>query len=225
MKEQHLQDYLNRYFISRDELERKLEVDSHELNELINCGFIPSWSYKVEDGFVRSHIFGQSLAPSCDNGEYFSPYAVDWYYYHLEHFADYKTVDGLKSKLHLHFIQAFVAEAHTSESFQVTFPELLEDFNLLQEMANNTWQHYMKGTFGVCIRKPSSIAHLIEKQVAAAALSKVTNNGKKFDYDAEELVVLHRCIREYNKVAMPFSPVDYEKSSRKRLVDNVVKKL
>lgn len=225
LNQSELQNYLDKHFISRSQLKQILGVRNDELIELISKGMIPAWSYKIENGYSYTHVFGQSPVSKCRNGEYFSPFVIDWYNDNLTLFPDHQTTNNLEEKLRSKFIESYIAEAYTNESFKNYLKEVIDNFQTIQEYANNSWQHHLEGTYGVCVNKPSCVARIIKKQVAVVALSKITNNGVKRSYTEKELTELHKCIEEYNKVAMPFSPVDYEKSSRRRLVVSVLENL
>lgn len=225
MKNLEQQDYLNEYFISRIELEQTLGVDNNELTELIRCGVIPSWSYKIEYGILYSHVFKFIQVSNCRDDEYFSPYVIDWYYHNLTLFPDYKATENIKKKLRSQFLDAYMEEVNANESFKKAFPEIIENPESFQRRANDTWLHHLLGTFGVCVKKPSCIRQIIKKQVAVSVLCKVTNDGERSEYTDNELIELYKWFDAYDKVAMPFSPADYDKSSRKRLVDNVKDKI
>ncbi|AIS58443.1 hypothetical protein JV59_25935 (plasmid) [Vibrio coralliilyticus] len=225
LKSLSLQDYLNTHFLRRSELAKRLSVRSDTLSQLIASGMIPSWSYKVNQGAVYTQVFGQHEARDCHNDEYFSPSVLDWYRHHRAQFPDHKTVPPLTDQLCGQFVATFVKTAQASETFRWAFAEAMSEPGALQAMATTTWHHHRQGTYGVCVRQPSSVAAIIEKQVAVEALTRITNHGQKSRYTEQECGEWRQWAEVYDRVAMPFSPVDYAQSSRKRLIDDVLDSL
>ncbi|MBN3494601.1 DUF6058 family natural product biosynthesis protein [Vibrio neptunius] len=230
MKSLPLQDYLNTHYLRRSELAERLSVRAEMLTQLIASGMLPSWSYKVEKGSVYTQVFGQHSAHGCVSDEYFSPCVIDWYHRHRRQFPDYENIPNLSDQLRGQFLLTFAETASANVGFrtvfaEAVFAEAMNDSDTMQTMAASTWQHHLQGTFGVCVRQPSSVVKLVEKQVAVAALTRITNNGQKNTYTEQERCDWLQWVSIYDQVAMPFSPVDYPLSSRKRLVDDVLRVL
>jgi len=81
--------------------------------------------------------------------------------------------------------------------------------------------HFLAGTYGVCVVHPDSAQKIAAKEIAQDCLVALTENGQKKIYRPDELPALRDAIAAYDVIAMPFSPVDYPRSSRKRLIDDV----
>ena len=56
-------------------------------------------------------------------------------------------------------------------------------------------------------------------------LTQLSENGARTVYSPLQLLALHELIDAYAAAAMPFSPVEYALSSRKRLVEDLRLKL
>ena len=72
---------------------------------------------------------------------------------------------------------------------------------------------------------PISEAHIAYKEVLQEKLTQLSDNGKKTSYPVWELAALLELINAYAAAAMPFSPVEYPLSSRKRLVEDLQARL
>ena len=106
------------------------------------------------------------------------------------------------------------------------FPEFIDDYGTLldcqlKEKAEQTWNDHLNGAYGLCVVNPSSVAAIIEKQIAVRRLASATENGKKQKLSDKEQTEFLVAAKEFDKVAMPFSPADYPLSSRKRLLDDM----
>ena len=91
----------------------------------------------------------------------------------------------------------------------------------IQARVQINWQHFVHGVFSLCVAKPDTIANIVHKEIVQEKLTALSENGKRFQYDLEEREHLLALIEEYAAIAMPFSPLEFAKSSRKRLVDDL----
>ncbi|EPJ51124.1 MAG: hypothetical protein OFPI_18310 [Osedax symbiont Rs2] len=63
------------------------------------------------------------------------------------------------------------------------FPEFVDGYRTLldcqlKEEAEETWNDHLNGAYGLCVVNPSSVAAIIEKQIAVRRLASATENGK-----------------------------------------------
>ena len=65
----------------------------------------------------------------------------------------------------------------------------------------------------------------VYKEILQEKLSAITNNGSRVNYQNEDLAALKKLIDDYANSTMPFSPLEYPRSSRKRLVEDLRKTL
>lgn len=80
--------------------------------------------------------------------------------------------------------------------------------------------YFFNGTFGLCVADPSTGVGIARKEILQERLIDITANCSisfPANISKEELLAL---IDDYADSAMPFSPAEYERSSRKRLVDD-----
>lgn len=218
-----LQDYLNRHYITRNELLAQLGITTTELDSAIAVGMLPACSYRVQNGTVSTAVFGEHPAPGCCAGEYFAPAVAAWYRNSLCQLGSSATGRLPPAELFRRdFIEGYIKSARSNALFSAAYPSLVADSQTLEQMANDTWGHHCRGTYGVCVIEPDSFERIQCKQAAVKRLADFTGDGARSIYNAEEKNELLRLIESYNSVTMPFSPVDYHKSSRKRLVDNLL---
>ncbi len=109
-------------------------------------------------------------------------------------------------------------------------PDILDEHGVLQAEAAEayaqfTWEHWTKGTYGVCVINADCVERIAMKQLVAEQLSLMTEDGEKVDFDQTEAQEIYRLIQLYNQYAMPFSPHDLEGSSRQRLVNNILPRI
>ena len=81
--------------------------------------------------------------------------------------------------------------------------------------------YFFNGTFGLCVADPSSGAGIAEKELLQERLVELTGNGSRVADTADENHKLLALIDAYARSSMPFSPAEYPRSSRKRLVDDL----
>jgi hypothetical protein len=91
----------------------------------------------------------------------------------------------------------------------------------LRARLDSAWEHFLHGTFGLCVADPGSVASIARKEVLQERLSAISNNGSRRSFDANEIPSLRALIDAYAAASMPFSPIEYPHSSRKRLVDDL----
>ena len=221
-----LQDYFDRHYITRIELLARLEIATQELDDALTVGMLPACSYRVQSGTASTVIFGGHPAPDCREGEYFAPSVTAWYRKSRRLLGDTNAQDQpVSERLRQDFVAGYIESASTNALFRASYAALLAEPQALERMANDTWGHHCRGTYGVCVIAPDSFERIQFKQAAVKRLAEFTNDGVRSTYSAEEKAELLRLIKSYNDVTMPFSPADYPKSSRKRLVDDVMQSL
>jgi hypothetical protein len=70
-------------------------------------------------------------------------------------------------------------------------------------------------------RLRSSAAAIAYKEILQEKLVALSENGKKLVYPVQQARAMQELIDAYAAAAMPFSPVAYPVSSRKRLVEDL----
>jgi hypothetical protein len=220
-----LNTYLAAHFLTTKQLAAVCLLSEQQLLELVESRLIPRPSYVVSRSTVKSYVFGEMQAVGAIDGQYFHPASKVW-------------VDAALRVL------AEVGGQHASETLRVRFAQKLRD--ALAELNSTTWrlhdsfaddgsaiheglrlriesvwEHFLQGTFGLCVANPISEAAIARKEVLQEKLSALSENGARATYTQTEANTLLELIDAYAKSAMPFSPIEYPVSSRKRLVEDL----
>jgi hypothetical protein len=95
----------------------------------------------------------------------------------------------------------------------------------LRARTDAAWTHFLNGTFGLCVANPISEAHIAYKEVLQEKLTAQSDNGTRTLFAPPEVAPLLELVDAYAAASMPFSPVEFGRSSRKRLVDDLRPKL
>jgi hypothetical protein len=66
---------------------------------------------------------------------------------------------------------------------------------------------------------------IARKEVLQEKLTALSANGSRFAYSADEALAMLDLIDAYADSAMPFSPIEYAVSSRKRLVEDLATRI
>jgi hypothetical protein len=214
----HVNEYLDLYFDSADAFAMRCSIDVQRLDQLISLELAPAPSYVVNDQTLRSMVFGAMQAPGATSGRYFHPKSASWV---------------ARAGLHAdtHCLRRTFDESMTSalQTLHVLQWPLVDSFDAsgnvlhsgLQTRLDNYWRHLLGGTFGLCVADPSSETSIARKEVLQEQLVSVTQNGQRREFSAMEARTVLTMIDQYAESAMPFSPIEYHLSSRKRLVHDL----
>ncbi len=224
------QTYLDQYYLDQIEFADRCELLPQELAQLVAVQLIPAPSYVVnEPDHCDSVVFGKLSDPGWTSGllrsAYFHPAAAHWTRYaatalrqHGEELA--KTM--VKARFAQEFTQALAIENANTYRLPDCFDEAgCINTDGMQARVQTNWQHFVHGVFSLCVAKPDTIANIVHKEIVQEKLTALSDNGKRLQYDLEEREHLLALIEEYAAIAMPFSPLEFAKSSRKRLVDDL----
>jgi hypothetical protein len=218
-----LDAYLRQHYLPAAQFAALCDVPVETLAMLVGERRIPAPSYLVtSDAMLRSSPFGDMPAPGSTPGEYFHPGHRAWVHRALE----LRDVAALKERFSRNFASA-LAQLHATlwpltDSFTASGVPIASGLAVRLEDA---WDSFLDGTFGVCVADPSSESSIATKEVLQEKLSAVTRNGADACPDGLSRDALLALVADYASAAMPFSPVEYPRSSRKRLVDDLRRKL
>ena len=228
------QAYLDQYYLNQTQFALRCELGPQDIEELVAAQLIPAPSYQVSDSrHCKSVVFGELINPDSieklKTGTYFHPAAATWTKYAfstLQRHAKDEARAILKHRFTEEFVQALtIRNSNTyrlKDCFNATGAALAAG---IEQRVNTNWQHFLNGVFSLCVAKPDSIANIVHKEILQEKLSAITNNGIRVDYQNEDLAALKKLIDDYADSTMPFSPLEYPRSSRKRLVEDLRKTL
>lgn len=221
-----LDTYLDQHYLDAVQFATHCGIDPAELDALIAAQCVPAPSYVVSGGTtVHSAVFGALPAPGARNGHYFHPATATWV-------------------ARAHQLRADVGDAAVSAQMRCMFARRLrialarcnrtlwrlpDSFGAdgserspgLERRLQAMWAHFLQGTYGLCVAVPSDEAAIARKEILQEKLMALSDNGTHERFDASERKQLLRLIGAYARASMPFSPVEYPRSSRKRLVDDL----
>jgi hypothetical protein len=226
---QPLNAYLARHFFTNAQLAAASAVSCTELDDLLSRSLIPAPSYVVKNSKVRSIVFGETSAPGAVDGQYFHRHGVSW----VKRAAECRTrlsgelaYQELRSRFRDNLREAFVELDRTvwrlPDCFRYDRSFIEAGFAARFE---SIWTHFQNGTYGVCVAQPDSELAIARKEVLQEKLVALTANGARILFPGDERAVVAQTIAEYAAACSLFSPVDYARSSRKRLVDDLHRSL
>jgi GNAT superfamily N-acetyltransferase len=219
--------YLSHHYLNEAQLSSVAAISLDELNVLIEGQLVPAPAYVVSDhGTVRSFVFGEMAAPGARPGRYFHPAQVHWIAVAREAMASGGALHDVQAHLKAQFTARYAAAL---ANLDLTTWRLHDSFDGhgtpipdgLLARTDSAWTHFLNGTFSLCVANPVSEAQIACKEVLQEKLGYQSENGGKMGFTHQEASELAALIDAYAAAAMPFSPVEYALSSRKRLVEDL----
>lgn len=221
-----LNHYLAKHYLNELQLAKAGAMRINELDTLIRDRLIPAPSYVVTGaGTLCSHVFGDMAAPGATPGRYFHPSQLVWITL-ARHAIATNAGRDVETFLRERFIARYAAALAT---LSLTTWRLRDSFNDdgapiadgLDARTNSAWSYFLNGTFALCVANPVSEAHIAYKEVLQEKLTQQSENGSKTAFPAQQVQRMHELIDAYAAATMPFSPIEYPLSSRKRLVEDL----
>lgn len=210
-----LAGYLKKYYVDKSTYAALAGITTQVLDRLIHIGATPQATYVVRGDTISSFVFGETSPICATEGEYFHPGCVRWV-----KMAVAVSEESARSVV----LQALEEELHTGLS-----EPLIGGYSLSKEAIENKIDaftvYFLNGTFGLCVSDPSSGAGIARKEMLQEYLAMITDNGRISSPEGISKDSLIRLIEQYADAAMPFSPAEFERSSRKRLVDDLLDKI
>lgn len=216
-----LDQYLARHYLDQDQLAAASGLPIAAIDALIDAQRVPAPAYTVTgDGQLHSHVFGALPAPGAKPGRYFHPAQLHWIGLARAGGADLKS--GFTDRFATALASLNLSTWRMPDSFDAHGAPIAEGLRVRTE---NAWTYFLNGTFSLCVANPVSEAHIAYKEVLQEKLTQLSENGKKTRYPADQLPGMRALIADYAASAMPFSPLEYPRSSRKRLVEDLLAQL
>lgn len=217
-----LATYLTENYCSLEDLACGAHVSVRQIEDLIDQGLVPGCSYEVtSDKCLKSFIFGAIAGGIAPVGRYFAPSNVSWIRRALDllnRCGRARALWQFEAQFEGRYVAALRARMGPGEDLHgVSLPDDKVSEETWRSGLANTLKHFRVGTYGVCVRDCDSEDRIARKKIAVERLSQRTNNGTRRNFVDQELSQVRLAICEYNAIAMPFSPLDYPMSSRKRL--------
>jgi Family of unknown function (DUF6058) len=217
-----VQEYLDRYYWTAQQLAESSGLAIGDLNMMVESGLVPKPSYVVVGSILESAAFGRLSAHDAREASYFNPATVSWI----------ERVQNLSVKPSIEALRELFADNMATVLAQMNqsvwrLSDAFDDQGLpipagLNVRIDSYWHSLNDGIFGLCVVDPVSEFEIASKEILQEKLTAITNNGTQLEGSGickEDLIDL---IDAYARASMPFSPVEYPISSRKRLVDDLL---
>ena len=201
-----LKTYLQKHFVDKPTFASLLGVTVERLDELIAAKAIPEPTYTCDGSSVRSAAFGAIPIEESLSGEYFRPECTRWAKI-ANQAAPGKERDAVLSEL--------------TNELKTGLRTYFKDPTIVEGKIQNFLPYFLNGTFGLCAADPSTGTGIARKEILQERLTELTENGSNPSPPGVSKSELLRLIDDYAVSAMPFSPAEYARSSRKRLVDDL----
>ncbi|MFC7420251.1 DUF6058 family natural product biosynthesis protein [Iodobacter arcticus] len=213
--------YLTKYYLNTEQFASACNITVKALNELLQARLIPAPSYIVTaHSTLKSYVFGEMAAPDATPAHYFHPENTVWTTIAQQQIKTHgiqTAFEALKASFISRFQAALKECNHRIWPLKDSFNEDSSPIALgLETRSHAAWEHFLQGTFGLCVAYPVSEAAIAEKEV----LQEKLNDQSNTNFTEAEIPNLLILIDAFAKASMPFSPIDYPFSSRKRLVDD-----
>jgi hypothetical protein len=222
-----LNNYLEKHFLDEVQLASASAIHIDELNALIHDRLIPAPSYVVTStGNVCSFVFGERAAPGSTPGRYFPPSQLVWIERARRAIAGGGATEDIEASLKARFTVTFATALATLNLSTWRLRDSFGDDGVtlddgLRVRTDAAWEYFLNGTFALCVANPISEAHIAYKEVLQEKLTQISDNGSKTVFSPQLAQATHELIDAYAAASMPFSPIEYAASSRKRLVEDL----
>ncbi|RVU33581.1 hypothetical protein EOE67_16320 [Rheinheimera riviphila] len=197
------------HFVDKTTFALMVGITLDRLDQLILAKAIPSATYTCDGLSVASAVFGTTPINESITGEFFRPECVRWV--------------QLAAQAPTGSERAAVLSQLTTE-LRISLAEHSSSNETIETKIEAYLPYFFNGTFGLCIADPSTGAGIVKKEMLQEKLIALTANGSiaaPVDASKQQKQQLSTLIDDYADSAMPFSPAEYERSSRKRLVDDL----
>lgn len=220
-----LQDYLSNNYQTAHQLAVACNISVDELAGLVEEKLVPEPSYTVNaNGTFTSQAFGELAGASAEAGQYFHPGNATWVALALTA----KRVSGaqeahrnLKDRFKRKFVAALQELNKTTHRICDSFTDAGEPISEGLDIRSETaWGYFLKGVFSLCVADPSSEKTIARKEILQEALNVLSESDLGPNSPPEAKRRALDLVDQYAQSAMPFSPPEYPRSSRKRLVED-----
>lgn len=218
--------YLKKHYLNKAQFAAACLCAEADIDALIQAQLLAAPSYVVtDDAKIHSAVFGEMAAVNTSAGAYFHPANAVWYMLALQ-LIDEHGLNAAPAILKENFIRDFIAaltEMHHStwrleDCFTADDQPIVSG---LMQRAEFSWQHFLLGTFGLCVAHPVSSSAIVRKEILQEKLAHLSDNGNKENFSPVEAIALLPVVDAFAEAAMWFSPAEYPRCSRKRLVDDL----
>ncbi|WDE03476.1 hypothetical protein SG34_019035 [Thalassomonas viridans] len=223
-----LLNYLNEHFYTRSQLLARANIGGADFDSLLAQGLIPSASYRVKLSLRLDSFFGDKSLQ--EGTEYYAKGYLGWLKDILALQAQgnekQSGATGVKAEVKAAAFSGFCLryQAQLAKLAAAGFAsEHMQDTDKLNELLALQWQHFLKGTYGLCTRSglPEDIA---AKELAIEIIKILVGEGLERAPERlamEEKAQLARAVDLLDSVASEFAPHERKLSSRELYINRV----
>ncbi|WP_312706607.1 DUF6058 family natural product biosynthesis protein [Stenotrophomonas sp.] len=205
-----LSAYLQAHFMPKAVFAAFCNVSEDRLSRLVSMGAVPEPTYTCGDGAIRSAVFGAIAIREPLAGEYFRTECARW-----TRIADSAPPGAERATVTSVLLQELA-------DYMSGMPG---GADRAREKAELLLPHFFNGTFGLCVADPSTGGGIARKELLQEQLLALLSDERTALDARVDRHALLALIDAYAQASMPFSPAEYDRSSRKRLVDDLRREL
>jgi hypothetical protein len=219
-------NYLAKNFSTLEELSGLSGISKTQIQSMVDNKLIPSYSYSISGELINQNFINGTQTVKCSAE----------YYYHKSNLVWIKQADILlktysikeaKKIIFTNFRNGFLGLLVQNQSSLFNFNNLFDsnDAVIIDEFDlyfAKLYEHWLDGTFGVCVKSPDTIENIFYKEYYQAFIKSLLNNDLDLSGHKD---ALKNAIANYAKYVSDFSPIDYPGSSKKAYIDDLIVKL
>lgn len=216
------QAYLAEHFCTADDFAAIWGGTLGQLSEFKEAGIVPAPSYGASNGKLHSVAFGELDGRGILPGHYYRKMSADWF---LRAIQLKGPIERAAQNFEREFRKGLSEELLKAHRALHPLPDAFDEDGApieggLNKRIDAMLNAHRSGVFSICVARPDWVAVIVRKEILQEKLVDLTQDGAALpkDYPLDDLANL---IDAYEKVSMPFTPLEYPISSRKRLVDDL----
>lgn len=193
--------YLFHHFVTEQQLLRQVNCTLATLHRLQKSCVMPKPSYVVHSTIACSSYFGDHREQT--TLKFYATSYIAW----LNILTIEEDVDDPFCRFKSRYVST-IAELATQ--FSVDTSDITSDLN---QLVKEEYQHFLAGTYGVCTQT-GDVEEIAQKRFAIALITLQPHNNNVTQLQIDRAVAL------LDKVAAQFPAHEYERSSRKKYIDD-----
>jgi tRNA splicing endonuclease len=197
--------YLQSNFLSYQEIIEQAGVSKVVFDTLQAQGAVPKPSYQFGFSITCDSYFGEHTVPRVQY-LYYAQGCVKW----LSEVCHLKDNQAIYAHFKAEFLREY--EALLIQGFYFKYE--MED-NALDEYIREQFQHFIKGTYGLCTRT-GRVAEIVRKEIAIATIQRLSRIA---DLTANDAKKMQKAIDLLDEASAYFTAHEYEVSTRAKYID------
>lgn len=224
-----LDTYLVQNFLNAEQCADACGLSIAELDEFIQAQLVPAPAYVVtSDGMLKSYAFGTMVALGSVAGKFFHPSQSVWVDLAKGALVRYGR-EHAGAALQLQFSEGFQAALADLNITTWRLPDSFSDDGCRlvsgsRESSDVLWEHFLRGTFGLCVAMPVSAASSAWTTALQAKLTHLGGNGARNEFSADQSEPMRTLIAAFAAFAasaLTLSPIEYHLGNRKRMLEEL----